>query len=78
MTPSTQVDSFADAPPAGGPFQVLVGPVGPMVPDEGLAASEDGNGVKTIERAQIKTTRTMPEAVNTDNLKSEVLNFLDV
>jgi len=49
-----------------------------MVPDGGLAASEDGNGVKTIERAQIETTRTMPEAVNTDNLKSEVLNFLGV
>jgi hypothetical protein len=47
-----------------------------MVPDAGVAASEDGNGVKTIDRAQMKTTRTMPEAVNTDNLKIEVLNFL--
>lgn len=73
-----QVDSLADAPPVGGPTQLFVGPDAPIVPDAGVAASDRGNGVKTIVRVKSKTNTVLREveAVNADSLINEHLNFL--
>jgi hypothetical protein len=78
LTPSAHVDSLADAPPVGGPLQLFVGPAGPIVPDAGVAANEDGSGVNIIEKAKIKTASMLNvlEALNADNLMREALNFL--
>ena len=57
---------------------MFVGPDGPIVPDEGVAASEDGGGMKTIDNVKINTRRiSIPlEAENADNLPTDVWNFL--
>jgi hypothetical protein len=57
---------------------VFVGPDGLIVPAGGVAASEDGGGMKTIEKVKINTRRILIqlEAENADNLTTEVWNFL--
>jgi hypothetical protein len=53
---------------------VFVGPVGLIVPAAGVAASEDGGGMKTMEKVKINIRRIsiQPGAEHADNPTTDV------